>query len=104
MFEHNLSATATHGVMSQAWHAGKTSGITVSEFEPPTRGSFLFNSPGEPQPTLLPRGMAPVVPRRGFGPSSLDYRRNFAAVPRITRRKQCVKDSRSRVRLPLSMS
>jgi hypothetical protein len=27
VFEHNLSATATHGVMTEAWHAGKSSGI-----------------------------------------------------------------------------
>jgi hypothetical protein len=28
VFEHTLSPTATHGVMTQAWHAGKSSGIT----------------------------------------------------------------------------
>ena len=28
VFEHELSPGATHGVMTQAWHAGKSSGIT----------------------------------------------------------------------------
>ena len=28
VFEHSLSAGATHGAMSQAWHAGKPSGVT----------------------------------------------------------------------------
>lgn len=27
VFEHTLSASATHGVMTEAWHAGKSSGI-----------------------------------------------------------------------------
>lgn len=28
VFEHNLSATATHGAITQQWHAGKPSGVT----------------------------------------------------------------------------
>ena len=27
VFEHTLSAGATHGVMTEAWHAGKSSGV-----------------------------------------------------------------------------
>lgn len=27
VYAHTLSATATHGVMTEAWHAGKSSGI-----------------------------------------------------------------------------
>eukprot|EP01050_Picozoa_sp_SAG11_P003710 SAG11_NODE_217_length_12229_cov_9.152185_8_plen_127_part_00 len=76
VFEHTLSAGATHGAMTQAWHAGKPSGVT-----PRLRIRYYIDGEAEASigyPLFLAHGQGPAQlegtnaanPKEDGGPGS----------------------------------